>query len=76
MVLESGEDYVVGELEKTKRKLRDISNSLEMQQQLLRLIVQVNTLIKYFLYFIMLLLYPTIKTLTHQHCTVEWLKIS
>lgn len=39
--MESGEDYVVGEIEKTKRKLRDISNILETQQQLLRLIVQV-----------------------------------
>ncbi|CAG9864669.1 unnamed protein product [Phyllotreta striolata] len=40
MALDSTEDYVVAELEKTKRKLRDISNALETQQQFLRLIVQ------------------------------------
>ncbi|XP_018323110.1 transient receptor potential cation channel subfamily A member 1 [Agrilus planipennis] len=40
MVMESGEDYLMSELEKTKRKLRDISSLLETQQQLLRLIVQ------------------------------------
>lgn len=42
MVMESGEDYVVNEIEKTKRKLRDISKALDTQQQLLRLIVQVS----------------------------------
>lgn len=40
--METGDDYIVGEIEKTKRRLKDISNSLEMQQQLLRLIVQVK----------------------------------
>ncbi|KAK9692812.1 Ankyrin repeats (3 copies) [Popillia japonica] len=40
MIMESGEDYLVSELEKTKRKLRDISSVLETQQQFLRLIVQ------------------------------------
>lgn len=39
--MDSGEDYVVNELEKTKKKLKDISTSLESQQMLLRLIVQV-----------------------------------
>lgn len=42
MVMESGEDYVVNEIEKTKRKLKDISSILENQQLLLRLIVQVK----------------------------------
>lgn len=39
--METGDDYMVGEIEKTKRKLKEISSSLETQQQLLRLIVQV-----------------------------------
>lgn len=43
VTMETGDDYIVGEIEKTKRKLRDISTSLEMQQQLLRLIVQVKS---------------------------------
>lgn len=42
MVMESGDDYIVNEMEKTKKKLRDISSILENQQLLLRLIVQVN----------------------------------
>lgn len=41
MIMESGEDYVISEIEKTKRKLKDISSNLENQQHLLRLIVQV-----------------------------------
>ncbi|XP_071050717.1 transient receptor potential cation channel subfamily A member 1 isoform X2 [Onthophagus taurus] len=40
MVIESGEDYVIGEIEKTKKKLKDITSILETQQQFLRLIVQ------------------------------------
>ncbi|CAG9824314.1 unnamed protein product [Phaedon cochleariae] len=40
MVVDSGEDFIVSQLEKTKRKLRDITNTLEVQQQFLRLIVQ------------------------------------
>ncbi|KAF5301244.1 hypothetical protein FQR65_LT00944 [Abscondita terminalis] len=40
MIIESNEDYLANEIEKTKRKLRDISVSLDTQQQLLRLIVQ------------------------------------
>lgn len=56
MVMESGEDYVVGEIEKTKRKLRDISNILETQQQLLRLIVQVW----YYMVFSMFMLPRTV----------------
>lgn len=42
MVIDSGEDFVAVELEKTKRKLRQISRTLETQQQFLRLIVQVS----------------------------------
>lgn len=40
--METSEDYLVSEIEKTKRKLREISTVLETQQQFLRLIVQVN----------------------------------
>ncbi|XP_065161233.1 transient receptor potential cation channel subfamily A member 1 isoform X2 [Atheta coriaria] len=40
MVMESSEDYVVHEIDKTKKKLRDIAIMMESQQQLLRLIVQ------------------------------------
>ncbi|XP_055621544.1 transient receptor potential cation channel subfamily A member 1 isoform X6 [Toxorhynchites rutilus septentrionalis] len=39
-VLDNNEDYVVTELEKQKRKLREIGSALENQHQLLRLIVQ------------------------------------
>lgn len=45
MVIESNEEFLASELDKTKRKLREISVSLESQQQLLRLIVQVLTFI-------------------------------
>lgn len=41
MVLETNEDFIVNEIDKQKRKLREISVSLEQQNQLLRLIVQV-----------------------------------
>lgn len=40
-MLESSEDYITAELEKQKRKLRDISLVLEQQHTLVRLIVQV-----------------------------------
>ncbi|KAK5642668.1 hypothetical protein RI129_008835 [Pyrocoelia pectoralis] len=40
MMMESNEDFIANEIEKTKKKLRDISSTLETQQQLLRLIVQ------------------------------------
>ncbi|XP_046587542.1 transient receptor potential cation channel subfamily A member 1 [Neodiprion lecontei] len=40
MVLENNEDYVTQELEKQKRRLKEITVSLESQHQLLRLIVQ------------------------------------
>ncbi|XP_035438092.2 transient receptor potential cation channel subfamily A member 1 isoform X8 [Spodoptera frugiperda] len=40
LVLESSEDYITAELEKQKRKLRDISLVLEQQHTLVRLIVQ------------------------------------
>jgi transient receptor potential cation channel subfamily A member 1 len=39
-VLDANEDYISMELDKQKRKLREISVFLEQQQQLLRLIVQ------------------------------------
>jgi transient receptor potential cation channel subfamily A member 1 len=42
MVLDSNEDFVTSEMEKQKRKLKDISNLMEQQHQLLRLIVQVR----------------------------------
>lgn len=41
MVLESNEDYVTSEMEKQKRKLKEMSKMMEQQHQLLRLIVQV-----------------------------------
>ncbi|XP_015600034.1 transient receptor potential cation channel subfamily A member 1 isoform X2 [Cephus cinctus] len=40
MVLESNDDYITEELDKQKRRLKDISSALETQHQLLRLIVQ------------------------------------
>lgn len=42
MVMDSGEDYVIAELDKTKKRLRDITRTLEAQNQFLRLIVQVK----------------------------------
>lgn len=51
MVMDSGEDYVVAELSKTKRRLREITAALETQHQFLRLIVQVNFKIKFVQYF-------------------------
>lgn len=42
MVLDSGEDYLTSEMEKHKRKLKEISAALETQQLFLRLIVQVS----------------------------------
>lgn len=40
MSFENNEDYISGELEKHKRKLREIGRLLEQQHQLLRLIVR------------------------------------
>ncbi|KAL9905738.1 transient receptor potential cation channel A1 [Glossina fuscipes fuscipes] len=40
MPFENNDDYINSELEKQKRKLRDIGRTLEQQHQLLRLIVQ------------------------------------
>ncbi|XP_060520037.1 transient receptor potential cation channel subfamily A member 1 isoform X2 [Cylas formicarius] len=40
IAMDNPEDYVISELDKTKRKLRDISQTLEAQNLLLRLIVQ------------------------------------
>lgn len=42
MVLDNTEDYITTELEKHKKKLREITSALEIQHQLLRLIVQVT----------------------------------
>lgn len=42
MVLETHEDFLTNELEKQKRKLKDIGAILDQQHQLLRLIVQVR----------------------------------
>ncbi|XP_058459841.1 transient receptor potential cation channel subfamily A member 1 isoform X2 [Malaya genurostris] len=39
-VLDSHEDYIVTELEKQKKKLREMGSALDVQHQLLRLIVQ------------------------------------
>ena len=47
MVMESTEDYVVSELDKTKRKLKEITTALETQQQFLRLIVQVGQCVSF-----------------------------
>ena len=41
MVLDSSDDYVSEELVKQKRRLKEISSTLETQQLLLHLIVQV-----------------------------------
>ncbi|CAH2985204.1 unnamed protein product [Chilo suppressalis] len=40
LVLESSEDYITNELDKQKRKLREMSQLLEQQHMLIRLIVQ------------------------------------
>ncbi|XP_037045285.1 transient receptor potential cation channel subfamily A member 1 isoform X3 [Bradysia coprophila] len=40
MMMESNEDYLTEEMEKQKKKLRDIGNVLDSQHQLLRLIIQ------------------------------------
>lgn len=42
MVLDSNEDYMSSEMEKQKRKLKDMTKLMEQQHQLLRLIVQVR----------------------------------
>lgn len=41
-MLDNNEDYITEEMEKQKKKLRDIGNVLENQHQLLRLIIQVS----------------------------------
>lgn len=40
MVLDTNEDYITSEMEKQKKKLKDIYKVIEQQHQLLRLIVQ------------------------------------
>lgn len=45
LIMETNDDFMVGEIDKQKRKLRDISTVLEQQHQLLRLIVQVSRLV-------------------------------
>lgn len=42
LIMESNDDFMVSEIDKQKRKLRDIGSVLEQQHQLLRLIVQVR----------------------------------
>lgn len=44
MVLDTNEDYVSSEIDKQKRKLKDMTKLMEQQHQLLRLIVQVRIL--------------------------------
>lgn len=51
MGLDNGEDYLMSEIEKTKKKLKEIGTTLESQQQLLRLIVQVSSPEQRFLSF-------------------------
>lgn len=51
MMLDNGEDYLSLELEKHKKRLKEITTALEMQHQLLRLIVQVIFVILHFYYF-------------------------
>lgn len=46
MVLDSNEDYVSSEMEKQKRKLKDMAKLMDQQHQLLRLIVQVRSFIR------------------------------
>lgn len=41
MVFDTNEEVVSEELEKQRKKLRDISHTLDQQHQLLRLIIQV-----------------------------------
>lgn len=41
MMMEPGDDFIVSEMLKQKRRLRDITSALETQHQFLRLIVQV-----------------------------------
>lgn len=42
MMMDNNEDYLSEEMDKQKRKLRDIGSVLENQHQLLRLIIQVS----------------------------------
>lgn len=42
LVLESSEDYITAELDKQKRRLREMSQLIEQQHTLVRLIVQVR----------------------------------
>lgn len=44
MAGDNTEDFILTELEKTKHKLRQITKNLEVQQQFLRLIVQVRVM--------------------------------
>lgn len=40
-ILDTNEDYLTEEMDKQRRKLKDISSTLDQQHQLLRLIIQV-----------------------------------
>lgn len=51
MVLDNSEDYLTQELDKHKRKLKEITTQLDGQHQLLRLIVQVNSKKNYLIVF-------------------------
>lgn len=44
LMLDSADDNIIEELDKQKRKLRDIGLALDQQHQLLRLIIQVKFL--------------------------------
>lgn len=41
-MLDTNEDYLTEEMDKQRRKLREITSTLDQQHQLLRLIIQVN----------------------------------
>lgn len=41
LMMDTNEDYLTEELDKQRKKLKDISGTLEQQHQLLRLIIQV-----------------------------------
>lgn len=41
LMMDTNDDYLTEELDKQRKKLKDISGTLEQQHQLLRLIIQV-----------------------------------
>jgi hypothetical protein len=54
--LESSEDYLTSEMEKQKRKLKEMSKLMEQQHQLLRLIVQVCWKLRFDIEYLMKLM--------------------